>query len=161
MDDLRQMYGAFSTVLFRWLNLAFDVFKALRKDDEQRYVKDLSMRVLKNEEIVKVIWHQIGQGAREGVFEQILNKPTDDLQSFFELAVALCGKHYYPHGTKMLAFLEHAKVEGENNLLMETIYQCTTLVSRLERQTLTTTVEIAELFQALMLVAKIIKQDPI
>ena len=158
-------------MLFRWLNLAFDVFKALRKDDEQRYVKDLSMRVLKNEEIVKVIWHQIGQGAREGVFEQILNKPTDDLQSFFELAVALCGKNYYPHGAEMLAFLERTRVpassrrghrdHGERSLLMETIHQCATLVSRLERRTLTTTVEIAELFQALMLVAKIIKQDPI
>ena len=40
------MSGAFYTILFKWLNLAFIVYDDQRKEREREFVKDVAMNVL-------------------------------------------------------------------------------------------------------------------
>ena len=50
------MSGAFYTILFKWLNIAFEVYDDKSKEREREFVKDLAMNVLNHEELVHVIW---------------------------------------------------------------------------------------------------------
>jgi hypothetical protein len=160
------MTGAFYNVIFHWLNCAFLVFKDHRKEQEMRLVKDLAMGVLRNREIVKVIWTQIGNGENPQVFDDVLTNPMTDLHSFYQLAVALCGKKNYPYGKeKMLDYLASRQGEqdvevGQTDLLTESISQAVELMDKFERHALSEADDAYSLFYVLKLFAKIIKQDP-
>ena len=44
--ELEAMSGAFYTILFKWLNLAFIVYDDQKKEREREYVKVIAMNVL-------------------------------------------------------------------------------------------------------------------
>ena len=44
--ELESMSGAFYTILFKWLNLAFIVYDDQRKEREREFVKHVAMNVL-------------------------------------------------------------------------------------------------------------------
>ena len=67
--ELESMSGAFYTILFKWLNIAFEVYDDKSKEREREFVKDLAMNVLNHEELVHVIWQQIDQGETPMLFE--------------------------------------------------------------------------------------------
>ena len=114
--ELESMSGAFYTILFKWLNIAFEVYDDKSKEREREFVKDLAMNVLNHEELVHVIWQQIDRGDTPMLFEQILKNPHQDWKSFFSLAVRLCGKSSYRnrYAERMFSYLCNTKIKRDN-----------------------------------------------
>ena len=67
--ELESMSGAFYTILFKWLNIAFEVYDDKSKEREREFVKDLAMNVLNHEELLHDIWQQIDRRETPMLFE--------------------------------------------------------------------------------------------
>ena len=139
--ELEVMSGAFYTIMFKWLNIAYIVYEDQNKVDERDFVKELAMHVLNHEELVHVVWNQIENNNTPVMFDQALKRPDLDWNSFFALAVKLCGKGNYKlrYAEKMFDYLEENKIMREGQavmLLTECLFETTQLVQSLENQRL-------------------------
>ena len=139
--ELEAMSGAFYTIMFKWLNLAYIVYDDQNKIDERGIVKDFAMHVLNHGELVHSVWNQIENNNIPVMFDQILKRPDKDWNSFFALTVRLCGKNSYrlKYAEKMFDYLEENKISKDGQsvmLLIESLYETTELVQNLENQRL-------------------------
>ena len=116
------MNDAFYLVIYGWLNKACHFFEENNMDDEVEQVQSLTLQVLGNPQIIRLIWSQIGnrQGKIEElskkiyIFRKSLEKPTQNIQKFLLLILVLSGNKKEPMGTNIMEMLMNTST-GEQN----------------------------------------------
>lgn len=170
-DSLQSMNDAFYLVIYSWLIRAHKLFDEMNLQDEVDQVQMFTLSVLRNPEIIKMIWAKLDdldcsmKDVSEAleIFKGFLEKPTRNPQMFLSLMLALSGKKNEPKGTSVLYMLEKSKVDGDgsnSNLLAELIAYLSCQMVPLENQRLSEE-EFGMINSILILFAKVMKQEPL
>jgi len=122
------------------------------------------MRVIRNKDNIQAIWKSIkatgGLGKSLEMFKEVNENPMENIETFLELADALCGKKAYPYGDDVSQMLKDKKVnKNKHCLLAELFGWCAEKLRRLENQVLQFS-EVQAYSAAVILFAKILKQVP-
>jgi hypothetical protein len=58
-------------VVKAWLNIAFPFFKENKMEEEMQVTRDLSMKVLRNDENVKAVWAEYDANGRDSLSKSL------------------------------------------------------------------------------------------
>lgn len=76
-------------------------------EEEMQVTRNLSMKVLRNDENVKAVWAEYDANGRDSLskslqmFESYLKSPIVEIHGFLRLSETLCGKKHSPFARRV------------------------------------------------------------